>query len=50
MSVLRIVALAIVILWFIGFLGNVGGGIIHALIVLALILFVVDLLAGRRKV
>ena len=50
MSVLRIVALAIVMLWFIGFLGHVGGSLIHALIVIALILFVMDLLTGRKAV
>lgn len=50
MSVLRIVALAIVMLWFIGFLGGIGGSIIHALIVIALIMFVIDLLSNRRAV
>jgi hypothetical protein len=50
MSALKIIAIALVILWFAGFLGSVGGNLIHALIVIALVVFVFDLLTGRKAV
>jgi len=34
--------------WFIGFLMHFGGGLIHTLLLLAGIIFVYDLLVGRR--
>jgi hypothetical protein len=37
-------------LWLLGFIGNVGGGLIHALLVIAAIVVVVNLLSGRRAV
>lgn len=36
------------ILWLLGFSFNVGGQLIHALIVIAVIIFVVNVLSGRR--
>ena len=38
------------ILWLLGFSLNIGGGIIHILIVIALIVFIYDLIAKRRAV
>lgn len=38
----------LVVLWLLGFSFNVGGGLIHALLVVALVLFVVNQLSGRR--
>ncbi|MDP9017655.1 MAG: lmo0937 family membrane protein [Candidatus Eremiobacteraeota bacterium] len=35
------------VLWLIGFAVHIGGGLIHLLLVVALILFVVNLLTGR---
>ena len=50
MSLLKTIAIVLVILWAAGFLiGNVGN-FIHALIVIALIVFVVDMISGRRAV
>ena len=40
----------LVILWLIGAATNVVGGIIHALLVIALIVFAWQVLSGRRKV
>ena len=37
------------ILWIVGFLGNIGGSLIHLLLVAALIILTIDLLAGRRN-
>jgi hypothetical protein len=38
------------ILWLAGFALHVGGGLIHLLLVVALIVFVVNLLQGRRTI
>jgi K+-transporting ATPase A subunit len=40
----------LVLLWLIGLLANIGGGIIHLLLVIALIVFIWDLFVGRRRV
>jgi hypothetical protein len=39
----------LIVLWLIGFIGNIGGGLIHILLVLALILVLYNLLTGRRS-
>jgi hypothetical protein len=44
-----IVAL-LLILWVLGFSFSVGGGLIHLLLVVALIVFVFNLVSGRRAV
>ncbi len=38
----------LVVLWVLGFSLNIGGGLIHALIVIALVLLVFNLISGRR--
>jgi len=38
----------VVVLWLLGFVSGVGGSLIHLLLVIAGILFVVQLLSGRR--
>ena len=40
----------ILILWLLGFAFDIAGGIIHVLLVIAAVLFVVNLLSGRRTV
>jgi hypothetical protein len=40
----------LVLLWLIGLLAHIGGGLIHLLLVVAVIVFVWDLLVGRRRV
>ena len=37
------------VLWLLGFSLHVGGGLIHALLVIALVVFVFNLLTGRRS-
>ena len=37
------------ILWLLGFSFNIAGGLIHILIVVALVLLVFNLLSGRRS-
>ncbi len=38
----------ILVLWLLGFIGHVGGGLIHLLLVIAAIVLVINLLSGRR--
>jgi len=38
------------ILWLLGFSLNIGGGLIHLLLVVAVVVFVVNLLTGRRGI
>ncbi len=40
----------LLVLWLLGFLGNVGGGMIHLLLVVAAIVLVINLVSGRRSV
>lgn len=45
------VAIVLVVLWALGFFAvNIGGGLIHILLVLALIAFIYSILVGRRPV
>jgi hypothetical protein len=40
----------LLVLWLIGFLAHVGGGLIHLILVVAVIVLVINLLTGRRAV
>ena len=44
------IAVILLILWALGFGFHVAGGLIHLLIVLAVIVFIVHLIQGRRVV
>jgi tryptophan-rich sensory protein len=46
-SILYIVAVVLVIAWLIGFLGYSAGGLIHILLVLAVISILVGIIRGR---
>ncbi|MBC8059578.1 MAG: lmo0937 family membrane protein [Clostridiaceae bacterium] len=48
MGFLRWLGGIVLFFWLLGFLLKVGGGAIHLLIVVAVIVFVVDLVFGRR--
>jgi len=37
------------VLWLLGFSFSVGGSLIHLLLVLALVVFVINLMSGRRS-
>jgi hypothetical protein len=43
-------AIIIVVLWLLGLLGHIGGGLINLLLVVALVLFIASILSGRREV
>jgi hypothetical protein len=38
------------VLWLLGFSFHVGGGLIHLLLVVAVIVFVLNMISGRRAV
>lgn len=38
----------ILILWLLGFSLSIGGGLIHLLLVLAVVVFIINLVTGRR--
>jgi len=40
----------LIVLWLIGFLAHLGGGLIHLLLVIALIVLIIQLITGRRVV
>jgi hypothetical protein len=42
------ILIIILILWLLGFALEIGGGLIHFLLVVALIVFIYNLLVGRR--
>jgi hypothetical protein len=40
----------LLLLWLLGFSMHIGGSVIHALLVIALVVFLVNLITGRRAV
>ena len=44
------ICVILAILWLLGFSLHVGGGLIHLLLVVALVIVVINLLSGRRSV
>jgi hypothetical protein len=44
------ILVVLLVLWLLGFLGHVGGGMIHLLLVIAAIVLVINLVSGRRSV
>lgn len=48
--ILWIVLVVIVVLWLIGFVAEIGGGLIHLLLVVALIILIINLVTGRTRV
>lgn len=49
-SILYIIGAVLVALWLIGFLMHIGGGLIHIILVIAVIVFLYQFLTGRRSV
>lgn len=47
---IKTIAVVLVVLWLLGLLVHVGGSLIHLLLVVAAIVFIYDLLVGRKKV
>ena len=40
----------LLILWLLGFIGHIGGGLIHILLVVAAIVLIYNLVSGRRTI
>jgi len=49
MGFLRWLVGIVIILWLLGFVLKIGGGMIHILLVIAAILFIFDFIGGRGK-
>lgn len=47
-SLLYIIGAVLVALWLIGLLTHIGGGLIHIILVIAVIVFVFQFLTGRK--
>jgi uncharacterized protein DUF5670 len=47
-SILWTVVVVLVVLWLLGFILHVGGGLIHLLLIVALIVLLYNLFVGRR--
>lgn len=44
------ILVVLLVLWLLGVVAHIGGGLIHLLLVIALVVFVINLLSGRRPV
>lgn len=42
------IPLILLMLWLLGFIGHVGGSLIHLLLVVTLVVFIINMLTGRR--
>ena len=42
------VALILIVLWALGLLGHIGGGLIHILLVIAIVAVLIRVIQGRR--
>lgn len=49
-NALWLIAVILIVLWLLGFAMKIGGGIIHILLVIAVILVIYRLVTGRRVV
>jgi hypothetical protein len=49
-NLLWIIIVVLVILWLAGFAMHIGGGLIHLLIVIAVIVLIIQLITGRRAI
>ncbi|MBX4263655.1 lmo0937 family membrane protein [Clostridium estertheticum] len=49
MGLLRWIGGIVVFFWVVGFILKIGGGLIHMLLVLAVIVFLVDKISGKDK-
>jgi hypothetical protein len=49
-TMLWTIVVLLLILWLLGFSFSIGGSLIHLLLVVALVVFVFNLIAGRRAV
>jgi hypothetical protein len=43
------IIVVLVVLWLLGLIAHIGGGLIHILLVVALVLFIWNMISGRRS-
>lgn len=48
--ILWIILAVIIVIWLVGFLMDVAGGLIHLLLIVAAIILVINLISGRKGV
>ena len=48
LSMLWTIIVILIVLWLLGFIGHIGGGLIHLLLVIAVVILIINLLQGRR--
>jgi len=48
--ILWIILAVIIVIWLIGFLMDVAGGLIHILLIIAAIILVINLISGRKGI
>jgi hypothetical protein len=46
---LRTILAVVLVMWLLGFTFHVGGGLIHLLLLVAVVVFLIDFIAGRRR-
>jgi hypothetical protein len=47
MGIIEIIAIILIIMWIGGFALNIGGGLIHILLVIAIVVFLLRFITGR---
>ncbi|HEY8891437.1 MAG TPA: lmo0937 family membrane protein [Clostridium sp.] len=50
MGILRWIGGIVVLFWALGLIFRIGGGMIHILLIIAAIVFIVDMISGKRRV
>lgn len=48
--ILWIIIVALIVFWVLGLVFKIGGGLIHILLVIAVIVFIINLISGRKGV
>jgi predicted membrane metal-binding protein len=46
---LLVIAIVLGVLWLLGFMGRIGGGVIHLLLIAALVMFILNVVSGRHS-
>ena len=49
MGFLRWIGAVVLLFWALGLIFRIGGGMIHVLLVIAAIVFIVDMISGKRR-
>lgn len=49
MGLLRWIGGIVVFFWLLGLIFRIGGGMIHLLLIIAAIVFIIDMISGKRR-